>query len=235
MADIPRRRIDTDAVIEWIRMVARSAGISSASAAGFYNMGIVNGVLQWVDNVGAILRAAPAEAKYIVQTADSALQNEQALSTLSTGMMKVATTTGVISSVPWTHFFPVNVSVGFFGNYAISGLTTAASATNITGFVPSQITTISNARVRLIMGSAVGNGQYDASLQYGAVDEQYNAGTASASNQSIVLTSNNDVYEMNVTALFAGVTGGDSFGIRITNDQINSEVYYVMGIYLEGA
>lgn len=42
---------------------------------------------------------APIDATYITQTANSSLSNEQALSTLSTGIMRVATTTGVITSL----------------------------------------------------------------------------------------------------------------------------------------
>ena len=42
---------------------------------------------------------APATATYITQTADATLTNEQALSSLATGIMKVTTTTGVISSL----------------------------------------------------------------------------------------------------------------------------------------
>lgn len=45
------------------------------------------------------LSAAPIGAKYIVQTADGTLTNEQALSSLSTGLMQVTTTTGVITSI----------------------------------------------------------------------------------------------------------------------------------------
>lgn len=234
MSDIPRRKIDSSpTVIEWIRMVARSSGISSASASGFYNMGIVNGVLQWVDSVGAILRAAPAEAKYIVQTADSALQNEQALSSLSTGMMKVTTGTGVITSVPWTEFYECGNSA--FGSHRVSGLLAAAQSVAMGGSIPSQITTITSARIRLILGTAAtGNGQYDLALQAGTIDEQYNAVTASANNQTLTLTSNNDIYEINATSLFASVTGSDSFGVLLTNDKTNDANLYVMGILLEG-
>lgn len=42
---------------------------------------------------------APTDATYITQTANGTLSAEQALSSLSTGIMKVTTTTGVISSV----------------------------------------------------------------------------------------------------------------------------------------
>lgn len=42
---------------------------------------------------------APANATYITQTPNSGLSNEQALSTLATGLMQVTTTTGVVSSV----------------------------------------------------------------------------------------------------------------------------------------
>lgn len=42
---------------------------------------------------------APADATYITQTPNASLSNEQALSTLATGLLKVTTATGVLSSV----------------------------------------------------------------------------------------------------------------------------------------
>lgn len=45
---------------------------------------------------------APTNATYITQTANGSLSNEQALASLSTGMVKVTTTTGVLSSVTGT-------------------------------------------------------------------------------------------------------------------------------------
>lgn len=42
--------------------------------------------------------SAPANATYIVQTANASLSNEQALGALASGYMKVTTTTGVVSS-----------------------------------------------------------------------------------------------------------------------------------------
>lgn len=42
----------------------------------------------------------PVGATYITQTADATLTGEQALSTLDTGIMKVTTTTGAITSLP---------------------------------------------------------------------------------------------------------------------------------------
>lgn len=43
---------------------------------------------------------APVDATYITQTPNGTLTNEQALSFLATGLMKVTTATGVVSSVP---------------------------------------------------------------------------------------------------------------------------------------
>jgi hypothetical protein len=43
--------------------------------------------------------AAPSDATYITQTPNATLTNEQALSTLSTGLMNVTTTTGVVTSI----------------------------------------------------------------------------------------------------------------------------------------
>ena len=42
---------------------------------------------------------APTDATYITQTANASLSNEQALETLNSGLMRVATTTGVITSI----------------------------------------------------------------------------------------------------------------------------------------
>lgn len=52
----------------------------------------------WVA-LGGSAGNAPADATYITQTASSGLSAEQALSSLSTGLMKVTTATGVISSI----------------------------------------------------------------------------------------------------------------------------------------
>lgn len=47
----------------------------------------------------SISGVAPSDATYITQTANGTLSNEQALSSLSTGLMQVTTSTGVVSSV----------------------------------------------------------------------------------------------------------------------------------------
>lgn len=53
---------------------------------------------------------APTTATYITQTADGTLSAEQALSTLSTGIMRVATTTGVITSLTDSAGIAANIS-----------------------------------------------------------------------------------------------------------------------------
>lgn len=53
---------------------------------------------------------APSSATYITQIADSGLSAEQALSTLSTGLMRVATTTGVITSITDSAGLAANIS-----------------------------------------------------------------------------------------------------------------------------
>lgn len=62
------------------------------------------GTLTWVAQSGG----APTSATYITQTADGTLASEQALSSLSSGIMRVATTTGVITSL--------TTSAGIFDN-----------------------------------------------------------------------------------------------------------------------
>ncbi len=48
--------------------------------------------------VNVSVSGAPTTATYITQTADATLSNEQALSTLATGLLKVTTATGVLST-----------------------------------------------------------------------------------------------------------------------------------------
>ena len=48
------------------------------------------------------ISAAPTNATYITQTSNGTLSNEQALASLATGMMRVTTATGVVSSVTGT-------------------------------------------------------------------------------------------------------------------------------------
>ena len=52
----------------------------------------------WADPPGGVGGGAPADAKYIVQTAHADLSAEQALSSLATGVVKVTSGTGVLST-----------------------------------------------------------------------------------------------------------------------------------------
>jgi len=53
---------------------------------------------------------APTDATYITQTADATLSAEQALSALSSGIMRVATTTGVVTSLTDSAGIAANIS-----------------------------------------------------------------------------------------------------------------------------
>lgn len=52
----------------------------------------------WQAAGGGAGSSAPADATYITQTSNGSLSNEQALASLSTGLVKVTTTTGVLST-----------------------------------------------------------------------------------------------------------------------------------------
>jgi hypothetical protein len=70
---------------------------------------------------------APSDATYITQTANGTLSAEQALASLSTGIMRVATTTGVVTSL--------TDSAGIFNNISDetgSGVLTGATAPTFT-------------------------------------------------------------------------------------------------------
>lgn len=81
----------------------------SGVASNAVNLGIFTGVtipdnqtikqsLQALETAVESGTGAPLNATYITQTPNATLSNEQALSALSTGLMKVTTTTGVIST-----------------------------------------------------------------------------------------------------------------------------------------
>lgn len=72
------------------------AGLLPPSAGG---TGVDNGSFTLTLNASVTLSSSPAPstAKYIVQTADAGLSNEQALGSLATGLLKNTTTTGVLS------------------------------------------------------------------------------------------------------------------------------------------
>lgn len=82
------------------------------------------GTYAWVDTTAS----APVGAKYIVQTADATLTNEQALGALATGLLKNTTTTGVLSIAVAGTDYPIT-DAGYFsppGPVAIDAATVTA-------------------------------------------------------------------------------------------------------------
>ena len=73
-----------------------AADIPIADAGGYFTSTDVEGALQ---EIGAIIGSsgAPINATYVTQVPNTTLTNEQALSLLSTGIMKSTTATGVVS------------------------------------------------------------------------------------------------------------------------------------------
>lgn len=77
---------------------------------------------QSIADLGPGGSAAPGDSTYIIQVADVNLPNAQDLSSLSTGLLKSTTTTGVISiAVPDTDYLDANatlISIGLLGTAA---------------------------------------------------------------------------------------------------------------------
>lgn len=83
---------------------------------------------------------APTDATYITQTTNASLSAEQALASLSTGIMKVTTTTGVISSV-LENTFVMYADTRFASGGFTRDTATASGDQSITGigFTPKAI------------------------------------------------------------------------------------------------
>lgn len=90
------------------------------------------GTFEWLDIAPGVAGPAPADAKYIVQTADGTLTNEQALSALATGILKNTTTTGVLSIAVGSdlpaHTHPIATDISGLGANVATFLATPSSA-----------------------------------------------------------------------------------------------------------
>ena len=99
--------------------------VTNPPGVGLYDEGVRQGQVQRLDCVGASIACtksaitgtltisgtgAPTDATYITQTANGTLSAEQALSTLASGIMRVATTTGAITSLTTSADIAANLS-----------------------------------------------------------------------------------------------------------------------------
>lgn len=86
---------------------------------------------------------APTTATYITQTPDGTLSNEQALSALATGLMKVTTTTGVVSSVA----APSGDVVGHTDSQTLTNKTIAFANNTLTGVAKTDLSNLASTAV----------------------------------------------------------------------------------------
>jgi hypothetical protein len=119
---------------DYIRTFSRAStptGLTSSSGAIWHNSG--DGHLWFTNNTTSFdLTAsggggAPVDATYITQTATATLTNEQALSSLSSGFMKVTTGTGVVSSQS-----QISLASDVTGNLPVTNLNSGTSASSST-------------------------------------------------------------------------------------------------------
>lgn len=97
---------------------------------------IYNGtVWREVSNSSTVGGGAPTTATYITQTADGGLSSEQALSLLSSGIMRVATTTGVITSLAE----PSGTLVGTSDSQTLTNKTIDADNSTITNIGAAEV------------------------------------------------------------------------------------------------
>ena len=134
---------------------ANTVVFSSSTGANAINL---TGFALTVDScTGCGAAGAPSDATYITQTANGSLSAEQALAALSSGIMRVATTTGVITSL--------TDSAGIFANISDetggSGVLVGNAAPNFTG-----VTTMSATDAQLFMGGTTDPGWGTNAIQF---------------------------------------------------------------------
>lgn len=118
-------------------------------------------------------------------------------------------------------------------NYNTNALTTGATqALPSTIVIPSWVTTINSVNVYLFSDNATGNGQVDIDTSYCAVNELYNTHTGQLLNQTITLTTDNDLYTVDISSAVSSLTGGDLLGLKITNDHTNNFDTLLCGVLI---
>jgi hypothetical protein len=103
-AEAQATRIATSSTLPTVCRVG-AVYLKTGGSDGFYYCAALN---TWTGPL--VNGGAPTTATFITQTADGTLSNEQALSSLSTGIMRVATTTGVITSLTDSSGIAANIS-----------------------------------------------------------------------------------------------------------------------------
>jgi hypothetical protein len=212
-------------------VVGGAAGIATRLAKGTANQVLaMNGgaTAQAWTTLAAIPSAA---AKYIVQTADASITNAQALSALTTGLMKVTTTTGVVTTaVAGTDYQAASPRLADVAGYAVTkGSVSVADGTNL-----AQIAVGTNGQVlTAASGQTTGvqwvtpTAQILPQIIQGILNTGFNTGAISGSTYvditglsasiSPASTSSNVLITVNVMAS-TSVIAGDSIGIRITRN-----------------
>ena len=123
------------------RINAVYLNFSTTAGAGGYGFRDNSGTVQFKDSggawtdVAAASSGAPASATFITQTANGTLSAEQALSSLSTGLMRVATTTGVITSLTDSAGLFANVSDESGSGALLGGTSPTIASPTVSGTI----------------------------------------------------------------------------------------------------
>ncbi len=116
--------------------IANAAVGATAISSGAASSGQVLTANGWgTASFAAAASGAPTDATYITQTANGSLSAEQALSSLATGIVKVTTTTGVLSTASaGTDYASPTQALDTFG--ATTDITTRNASTSAHGLLP---------------------------------------------------------------------------------------------------
>ncbi len=172
----------------------------------------------WTAIAGGGGGGAPVNATYLTQTANGTLQNEQAIGLLTSGIMRVASTTGIVTSLNDSAGIAANVSdetgtnkLVFSDNPTLVGPTLGvALATSINGLTITTSTgtlTISNGKVLTLSNTMTQTATDGSTIAFGTGGTVVYTNVSTLSSLSSVGTINTGVWNGTAITFAKGGTG----------------------------
>lgn len=188
----------------WLSLFFVASGVLAAGGAEWNQIGteyrigsaIVTDVCTFDGGSCTTLGAsgAPTDATYITQTTNGSLSAEQALSALSTGIMRVATTTGVITSLTDSAGIASNIS-----DETGTGVLVFGTAPTLTGVTLGGVMTGGDNNI-----TGLGSVSFTQELDNGSKTTDFSVDFATDQKQKATLTANVITLTLDTTSVGVG-------------------------------